>query len=443
MSACSGSWIAHGCGSGDKHSSDSKGRLIISAENSKYTLRRLWLTEDEERGYYQGFSNEGLWPLCHMTKVAPQFRIDDWDHYELVNRRFASAVLEEASTNDPIVLVQDYHLALVPNLVRKYLPKAQILTFWHIPWPSPDWLSLCPWHEQILEGLLGSTTLGFQTEQHRRNFLQAASRLDQYKTNDIDSTVINEKHTSHIKHYPISIPWPEPDMDRFNSSSECKKKIFKELALNSDHLLMLGIDRLDYTKGIVERLMSFELLLESHPDYIGRLSLVQIGAPTRCSVEAYQDYEMRVCALVQRINDQFSGPMYVPVHLRLRNHDQLEVEELYRACDVCLVTSLHDGMNLVAKEFVAAREDNRGTLILSKFTGAAFELHDAVIVDPHDTEQTTHAMVKALEMTCEEIEQRMRNMRNVVRKNNIYKWAGRMLLDGAQVCSTKTINSSC
>ncbi len=440
MRACSGTWIAHGSGSADRESVDRDDRVPVPPANPSYTLRRVWLSEEEEKGYYYGFANEGLWPLCHIAHVRPVFRSSDWAQYEAVNRRFADAVVQEARTDDPVVLVQDYNFALLPRMVREALPKATIITFWHIPWPNPESFGICPWREEILDGLLGSTILGFHTPFHCKNFIETVDRYLETRIEHEASTISFGGELTQVQHYPISIAWPEgpPQPERV---AEARAAVRAELGLSAEHLLAIGVDRLDYTKGIIERMQAVERMLEQHPGLIERFTLVQIAAPSRSSLEEYQNFEARVTALTQRINARFGSARYVPVLLKAEHHGAEQVATYYRAADVCMVTSLHDGMNLVAKEFIAARDDERGVLVLSQFTGAARELHEALIVNPYHIEQSADALYRALMMPESEQCERMRSMRALVRDFNIYRWAGHMLLDAARLRQRERIRS--
>ncbi|WP_334189569.1 alpha,alpha-trehalose-phosphate synthase (UDP-forming) [Noviherbaspirillum sp.] len=431
MRACSGTWIAHGSGSADRESVDRNDRVPVPPANPSYTLRRVWLTKEEEEGYYYGFANEGLWPLCHIAHVRPVFRSADWEMYEAVNQRFADAVIREARTDDPVVLVQDYHFALLPRMVRDVLPKATIITFWHIPWPNPESFGICPWREEILEGLLGSTILGFHTQFHCKNFLETVDRYLETRIEHETSTVSYGGKLTQVENYPISIAWPEDSVH--SDVAESRHSVRTELGLPPDRLLGVGVDRLDYTKGIIERFQAVERMLEQYPDMVGRFTMVQIAAPTRTSLDEYQNLENRVRTLVQKINKRFSTGSYEPIILKTEHHDTDQVNRYYRAADVCLVTSLHDGMNLVAKEFIAARDDERGVLVLSQFTGAARELHEALIVNPYHIEQSADAIYRALTMPEVEQRERMRSMRLLVKDFNIYRWAGRMLLDASRL----------
>mgnify|MGYP000324204159 CR=1 FL=1 len=432
MRACSGTWIAHGAGSADRETVDRHDRVQVPPGDPSYTLRRVWLSKEEEQGYYYGFANEGLWPLCHIAHVRPVFRYTDWQQYVAVNRRFADAVVAEARTDNPVVLVQDYHFALLPRLVRERLPKATIITFWHIPWPNSESFGICPWRTQILEGMLGSTILGFHTPLHRRNFLDTVDRYLETRIESEASTVSYGGKLTQVEHYPISIAWPEV-RDGAETVEQCRAAIRHELGLKPGHLLGIGVDRLDYTKGIPERFQAVESMLELHPELVGKFTLVQIAAPSRSSLDEYQNFEARVRALAHRINQRFGSGTYLPIVLKAEHHEQEEVSRYYRAADVCMVTSLHDGMNLVAKEFIASRDDEQGTLVLSQFTGAAMELHAALIVNPYHIEQSAEALHRGLVMPAPEQRARMRSMRTLVRDFNVYRWAGRMLLDASRL----------
>ena len=433
MRACSGTWIAHGSGSADRETVDSHDRVRVPPEKPSYTLRRVWLTEEEEKGYYYGFANEGLWPLCHIAHVRPVFRTPDWEQYVRVNRRFADAVKAEARTDDPVVLVQDYHFALLPRLVRERLPKATIITFWHIPWPNSESFGICPWREELLDGMLGSTILGFHTRFHCQNFIETVDRYLEARIERESNTISHGGHLTQVEHYPISIQWPPEWIETQLSVPLCRAKVLRVEQLRDNVLLGIGVDRMDYTKGILERFVAVERLLELHPEFLGRFVFIQIAAPSRSSLDEYQNFEARVRALAGRVNARFGRGGWEPIRLKVEHHEAPIVNEYYRAADVCVVTSLHDGMNLVAKEFIAARDDEQGVLVLSQFTGAARELHDALLVNPYHNEQCAHALYRALTMPADEQRVRMRSMRRLVQEFNVYRWAGAMLLDAARL----------
>ncbi len=431
MRACSGTWIAHGSGSADPEVVDRSDRVAAPADSAGYQLRRIWLSSEEENGYYYGFANEGLWPLCHIAHVRPTFRTADWTQYEIVNRRFADAVVDEARSSDPIVLVQDYHLALVPRMIRERLPEATIITFWHIPWPNPEAFAICPWRERLLDGLLGSSILGFHTQSHCNNFVDTVDRQLEARVDRETFGVSYRGQRTMVKRYPISVEWPPAAALSTPPAEVCRARVRQRLGVPPDQRIGIGVDRLDYTKGLEERFRAVERLFELSPEWIGRFTFVQIAAPTRASIEQYHAYELRVHALAERINARFGAAGRPAIELIVRHHEPHEVYEYYRAADLCFVTSLHDGMNLVAKEFIAARDDDDGVLVLSQFTGAARELPEALIVNPYDSDQCATALVVALTMPERARRARMRLMRGLVHEFNVYRWAGRMLLDAA------------
>jgi trehalose 6-phosphate synthase len=433
MRACSGTWIAHGSGPADPEVVDRDDHVSVPPGHEDYTLRRIWLTPEEERGYYFGFSNEGLWPLCHVAHVRPIFREDDWQRYREVNQRFADAVVAEARVEDPVILVQDYHFALLPAMVREQLPRATIITFWHIPWPNPESFGICPWRREIVLGLLGSTILGFHTRFHCKNFIETVDRYLEARIEHEYSTITYHDDETLIESYPISIAWPKPaDMARWKTIEDCRRIVFEAHGMTPDHRLAVGVDRFDYTKGILERLHAVERMLEKHPEWVGRFTFVQIAAPSRSSLEEYKTFQDRIQSVTERINQRFGSATYQPVHLLAKHHEPEDITVLYRAADVCLVTSLHDGMNLVCKEFVAARDDEHGVLILSRFAGAARELAEALIVNPYHVEETADAIHKAITMPAAEQRERMASLRMTVREFNVYRWAGRMLADAGR-----------
>ncbi len=433
MRACSGVWIAHGSGSADRETVDRKDLVHVPPGEDAYLLRRVWLSEEEELGYYYGLANEGLWPLCHVAHTRPMFRSGDWAHYRAVNRKFAEAALQEVDADDPIILVQDYHFALVPRMIRERLPKATIITFWHIPWPNFERLGICPWSEELLDGLLGSSILGFHTQFHCNNFFDSVDRyLEARIDREFDAVVYGGMRTL-VRPYPISIDWPNRWAQGTAPAEECRKSVIAEFRLRDDALIGVGVDRLDYTKGIEERLLAVERLLETHPEYRGVFTFIQAAAPSRSTIPEYQAIGDRVEAITERVNKRFGDGLYRPIVLKRRHHEPPEVFRLFKAADLCYVSSLHDGMNLVAKEFVAARDDERGVLVLSSFTGASRELAESLIVNPYDLDEAAEAMALALAMPPAEQQVRMHAMRAFVAEFNIYRWAGRMLRDAERL----------
>ena len=432
--ACRGTWIAHGSGEADRHFVDASDRWATPPDNGSYQLRRIWLTAQEQKGYCDGFSNSGLWPLCHMVYVRPAFEELDWRHYQAINRRFANAVVREARGQDPVVLIQDYHLALVPALVRAQLPMATIVSFWHIPWPHAQQMGMCPWMGEIVRGLLGSDIVGLQTQQDARNFADLAANTGARIAQGESTEIVHTSRITQVRHYPISIAWPTPtDAAALPSVKSCRRRAQKQWSLPPQGRLVIGVDRFDYTKGIIERLHAFEELMVSHPQWHGLVRYVQIAAPTRQGLKEYTDFQIQVHKEVARINAKFAAIGGVAILLLDTHHDRAALDRLYRAADVCLVTSLHDGMNLVCKEFVAARDDEQGVLVLSQFAGAAHELDAALIVNPYHIAQVAESMHQALVMPKVEQRRRMSALRNTVKSANIYRWAGNILTDAAAV----------
>jgi trehalose 6-phosphate synthase len=391
----------------------------------------VWLSEPEEDGYYYGFSNEGLWPLCHLAHMRPIFRAADYEQYVKVNQKFAQAVCDEVDSDDPIILVQDYHFALAPRMVRERLPKATIISFWHIPWPYSERIAICPWREELISGLLGSSVVGFHTQQHCNNFIESVDAFMESRIDREMHAVVQGDRRTLIRPYPISIEWPVHFLDKVPAVPEARAAVRKELSLSNTALIGIGIDRLDYTKGIEERLETVDELLTRFPEFQGKFTFVQLAAPSRTKITLYRELNDRVEALAARINTKWGHGTYRPIVLRRSHHEPEDVFRYHRAADFCYVGSLHDGMNLVAKEFVAARDDESGVLILSQFTGASRELTEALIVNPYDLRQVSNAFAAALHMPLHLQTERMRSMRRFVAEFNVYRWAGRMLVDAA------------
>jgi trehalose 6-phosphate synthase len=433
MRACSGVWIAHGSGSADRDTADAQGHILVPPGEASYLLRRVWLSVEAVKGYYYGFANEGLWPLCHIADTRPTFRSEDWKYYQAVNRRFAEAVAEEVDIEDPIVLVQDYHFALAPRLIRERLPKATVISFWHIPWPNPDRFGICPWRHEVLDGLLGSSIVGFHTRFDCGNFIDAVDRYLESRIDRAQQAVVQHGHTTLIRPYPISTEWPVHWLESLPSAAECRTRIFAELHLPADALLGVGVDRLDYTKGLEERLLAVERLLERVPALCGRFTFAQLAAPSRTELDRYRELNENVERVAARINERFGHGTYRPIVMLRRHYEPPTVFTYYRAADVCYVSSLHDGMNLVAKEFVAARDDEHGVLVLSQFAGAARELTEALIVNPYDVDEAASALAVALAMPADEQRARMRAMRAYMAEFNVYRWAGKMLVDAGRL----------
>ncbi len=436
LRACDGTWVAHGGGDADRETVDAHDRLRVPPEDPHYTLRRVWLSKDEEQGYYFGFANEGLWPLCHIAHTRPTFRASDWALYKQVNQKFAATVLEEMEGSEqPAVLAQDYHFALVPRLIKEQRPDARVAIFWHIPWPNPQAFGICPWQRDLVDGLLGADLIGFHIQAHCNHFLETVDQALESRIDWERSAVTRRGHLTLVRPFPISVAVPETGPDSAAAPKSVyleRAALFKSLGVQAT-FMGVGVDRVDYTKGILERFQGVERFLEKNPSYQTQFTLVQIGAPSRTHIKRYHDLMAEVESEAERINWRFQTASWKPIVFLNRHHTHSEIEQYYRAADVCLVTSLHDGMNLVAKEFIASRDDEHGALILSRFTGAGRELRDAVIVNPYDIEQLADAVRFALEMDPEERQARMRRMRRVVKDHNVYRWAANLITELSEI----------
>lgn len=430
LRACNGTWVAHGSGNGDQEAVDQWDRLQVPPHDPQYTLRRVWLTKEEEEGYYYGFANEGLWPLCHIAHTRPIFRANDWEQYQAVNRKFADALLEEMEGSArPMVLVQDYHFALLPRMIKQKRPDARVALFWHIPWPNPEAFNICPWQRELVDGLLGADLLGFHIQSHCSNFLNTADRVVESRLDREHFSVHRHGHVTVVRPFPISVDFTELPGEPVEVPQAGERAgLLKALGIEAT-FLGVGVDRIDYTKGILERFLAVERFLEKYPQYQGSFSFIQIGAPSRTHIKRYHDLQAELEVEAERINWRFQRNNWKPIVLLDRQHTHKEILKYYRAADLCLVTSLHDGMNLVAKEFLASRADENGVLILSIFTGAARELQDALQVNPYDIDQTAEAIRAALEMNSEEKQARNHRMRRTIREHNVYYWAGNLITE--------------
>jgi trehalose 6-phosphate synthase len=432
--ASDGTWVAHGSGSADREMVDASDRLRVPPDSPSYTLRRVWLTDEEVDGYYEGFSNEGLWPLCHIAHTRPTFRPEDWLQYQEVNRHFADAVLQEMEgVEAPIVLAQDYHFALLPRMVKEARPGARVAIFWHIPWPNPEVFGICPWQRELIDGLLGADLIAFHTQTHCNNFLETVDRAVEALTEWDRFAVNRQGHVTRVRPYPISVAFPNgTTKQEWRNAGEERAKLCEELGIEAS-LLGVGVDRVDYTKGILERFRGIERFIEMNPAYHRRFSFVQIGAPSRTDIPRYKQFLEEVTAEADRINARFQSGKWKPIVLLKKHHSHKEITRFYHAASVCLVSSLHDGMNLVAKEFVASRDDEHGVLILSTFAGAALQLTDALLVNPYDVQQLAGSILRALEMSDEEQATRMRRMRTNVKEHNVFRWAANLLSDLTEI----------
>ncbi|HSP16806.1 MAG TPA: trehalose-6-phosphate synthase [Thermoanaerobaculia bacterium] len=423
LRACGGTWIAHANGSADRACADRHGRLAVPPEGPEYTLRRVWIEEDQYEHYYSGFANEGLWPLCHMAHTQPVFHVADWRAYQAVNERFADAAIAE-TPDEGLLLIQDYHFAMVPHFVRAKAPGIVTSLFWHIPWPHPEVVATCPWKEVLLEGMTGADVVGFHTQQYCLNFLEAAQRYLECRVDFEAMSVTRAGRLTHVRPYPISVVWPYPAASRAEG-----EELRRSLGIPADVHVSVGVDRADYTKGIVERMAAIEFLLDENPSLIGKYVLVQLTCPTRMRIPAYQQIARRITEMAEHVNERFGNASWKPIVLEMRAFTPGEVRKHYAMADSLLVTPLHDGMNLVAKEYVAACQDGDGVLVLSVFAGASKELDRALLVNPYDTGEVAQAILRASRMPAAERRARMQAMRDRIASNTIYDWSEHLLRD--------------
>jgi alpha,alpha-trehalose-phosphate synthase [UDP-forming] len=425
MRACGGLWVAHGSGSADKAVVDERDHTPVPPNDPSYTLRRVWLTEKEENGYYYGFANEGLWPMCHIAYTRPTFDASDWEHYAAVNRKFADAVLEEIGDRRAFVFIQDYHLALLSRLLKR--PNILTAQFWHVPWPNREVFRICPWGEQILDGLLGNDLLGFHIQYHCQNFLETVDRTLEARIDHERYEVTRGGLTTMVRPFPISVDFDEIAGHAASPPVEEEmRKLARQHRLKGQ-TVALGVDRIDYTKGIPERLRSIDRFLERHPEFQEKFVFVEIGVPSRTLIPTYERLNEEIDRLVNQINWKYRTLTWKPIIFIKRGVPPVTLHAWYRLADLCLVSSLHDGMNLVAKEYIACRINDDGMLVLSQFAGAARELGDALLINPYAVDEMAERVYQGLVMPREERQRRMKRLRDQVREQNIYRWAGKIL----------------
>jgi len=442
MQACHGTWVAWGHDSADRYTVDAQDHVQVPPDNPQYTLRRIWLSEAQVRGFYYGFANSALWPLCHLQLERAIFKPRHWHHYQHVNAAFAAVVAEECGAEPAVVWLQDYHLALCPALLRQRIPDLAMMHFWHIPWPPWEIYRACPWRRELLEGLLGNDLLGFHLEQYCRNFLECAERVLGAQVDTTTGRVEYAGHMTWVQPFPISI-----DYDAWEQLARGQRATQRMARLRSQPdlafpLLGLGVDRLDYTKGIVSRLEAIERFLEKYPAYQDRLGFIQIAVPSRTQIEDYRRVKEHVEEVVARINSRFGRGGAHPIHYRYAHVEPADLAVYYRMADFAMVTSLHDGMNLVAKEFIAAQIEQRGVLLCSEFAGAAEELSNALLINPYDIEGVAETLRQALEMSPGEKAHRMARLQEYLAEHNIYKWLVDVFTTLARIREGSTSNES-
>jgi len=428
MRVCKGTWVAYGSGKADKEAVNDNNEVHVPPEDPKYTLKRIWLSKDEENGYYYGYSNKAIWPLCHMAYTRPNFDEIDWAYYKIVNKKFADAILDIVKDKKAFVWIQDYHLLLLGKLLKERNNRLLTAHFLHIPWPNPEAFRICPQKTEILEGLLANDLLGFHIRYHCANFMETVKMELEARVDTEKTSVIYGGHETLVRAFPISV-----DFEEISSASESKAvqdrldKLRNEFSVEKGTFVMVGLDRIDYTKGIVEKMQAVDRFLEKYPEYKKKIVFIQKGGLSRMHIEKYRELNETLNTLVEEINWKHSIDKWVPILFIRRHMAREEIVALYKMADACLVSPLHDGMNLVCKEYVASKNDLKGILLLSQFTGAARELSDAIFVNPYDRETFVNAIKRAIDLPQKEKKKRMKNLREVVKENNIYKWAGKFL----------------
>lgn len=425
LRALGGTWVAHGAGDADQQYVNSRDKIGVPPEDNKYILKRVWLSKEEEQGYYYGFSNEGLWPLCHITHTRPVFRETDWVAYQRANHKFADALLEELPLGSAFVFVQDYHFTLLPAFIKARRPDVGVALFWHIPWPPAELFALCPYQKEILNGMLACDLIGFHVQYHCNNFMDTASRLLECRVNTEKFSVVRSDKETLVRPFPISIAPPSAARGIAVSEQERLREKYKL----SGKIVAIGVDRLDYTKGIGERILAVDRFLEKYPEFKGKFVFIQVAAPTRTHIKTYQDFATEIDALAEKVNLKQGHDGYSPIIYLNRLLSAEEIAPFYALADICIVSALHDGMNLVAKEYVSSKKDSNGVLLLSCFTGAARELADAIIINPYAIEEFAEAIHRAATMSDEDKVRRMASMRRIIEENNVYRWAGSIVTE--------------
>lgn len=427
MDASGGTWIAHASGSADKDVVDEFDRIRVPPDNPTYTLRRIWMSKEQEEGFYDGMANDGLWPLCLITFTPPTFRPSDWEHYRAVNQLYADAILQEAGDKPTFVFIQDYHFGLLPRMLKLANPKLIVAQFWHIPWPNREVFRVFPWKEELLDGLLGNDLLGFHIRYHCQNFLDTVDRQIEARVDVERFEITRNGRTTLIRPFPIGI-----DNDDAVALAQSPEVAAAEIRWRRRighrvEFIGVGIERLDYSKGIPNRLRAIDDFFERYPDFRRRMVFVQVAVPSRLRIPAYQRLSQEVDSLIEEINFKWKDRGWQPILYVKEYQGPVDMTALHRISRFCVISSLHDGMNLVAKEFVASRTDEDGVLILSRFTGSARELDDALQINPFAYHEIADAIHQAITMPPEERTKRIRKMREHVARNNVYRWGGKVL----------------
>ena len=432
MQRTHGVWVAWGSGDADRETADAAGCVAVPPDDPSYTLRRVWLDDDERDGYYFGFANSGLWPLCHLLVQHFSYRAEYWARYQAVNERFAEAAAEQVrkATGEAVVWVQDYHLATAPAMIRARAPDAFVHQFWHIPFPPPEILRFLPTavHNAVIRGMLGNDLIEFHTERYVANFL--ACVRDMVPEADVygeRNAIAYEGRTVEVGAFPISIDARNYEARAASGEGARRAQELRARHATEGRQLGVSVDRLDYTKGIPERLRAIDLLWATHPELRERVTFLVVATPSRSELAAYSTLERDVADTVDEINARHGTSGWTPLVLIRDNVDADTLASIYRAGDVCLVSSLQDGMNLVAKEFIACQVDERGVLVLSRFAGASEEIDGALLINPFDVDGFVAGLHKAFAMPPEQRGQRMHAMREHLFSATIFDWLSSIL----------------
>ncbi len=431
VQALGGLWVAYGHGTADRAAVDERSRVRLPEEDPTFTLKRVWISREDYQLYYGGFSNGALWPLCHVVYVRPRFHLQQWERYCEINQRFANAVLEEVGDEPALVFIQDYHLAMAAKYIKAKRPDLDVALFWHIPWPNAEVFRILPWRRELLEGMLANDVIAFHIRAHAMNFLDIVGDTLESRVDDEQMVVHRHGERTWVRNFPISV-----DVDQIGRMAESPETraaiagIRERFGIEDDTVVTVGVDRMDYTKGIPERFEGMERMFEKYPQWVGKLVHIQIGVPTRIELREYREVITRTRNAVRRINERFPRrrgrvreAYSRTVHLIEKNHDFRDVVPYLQLADLCSVTSLHDGMNLVAKEYVAAHPELNGTLVLSPFAGAALELGRAWLASPYDRETLADTFHLALSEKPRRRRARMAALRESLARHNIFDWS--------------------
>ncbi len=432
-----GVWVAWGSGSADKRVVDRHDHVDVPPDKPTYTLKRVWLSSSEVDNYYHGYANHVLWPLCHIALERIYFRKKYWDDYVAANHKFAQAVSEEVKDKS-MVWIHDYHLALLPRVLRDAHPGLTLAHFWHVPWPNYSVLRVSPHANELLEAMLANDLIGFQITHFAGNFMDCVEQMiPEAEVDRETSTVTFRGHKTSLEAFPISV-----DFDRFNNmaSSRRSEKFIrnfrKKLGIPDETLLAVGVDRLEYTKGLTKRIQAIELFFERYSRYRKRVSFYQVAVPTRSS-EPYLSYMKGVQEIINHVNRRFGTDSWLPIIYTETKLEHRDLAAIYRVADLCIVSSIYDGMNLVAKEFISCQIDEKGVLLLSELAGAAEELEDAIIVNPYDLDSFSASIKTALSLRPNDKKKRMQRLRKKVSEFNIHVWIGCVLQRMSDIASAK------